>query len=274
MKLNLAPEADRLSAAAIRRPEGRLGHTVVVLEETGSTNDEARARAAAGAPEGVVILAEAQTRGRGRRNRSWESPPGKNLLASVVLRPGLRVEQGFLVTLSAGVAVAETLAREYRLAPRIKWPNDVLVTGRKVCGILAELHSGGGKINYLILGIGVNLNLAREDLPLELRGVATSVCLETGRVVNRNAFARSLVAELERWYLSVSADGGAEMLSAWHRWAKLRGREVQVGLEQETLRGEALGLDDDGALRLRDRRTGEERRVLAGEVQYFQGGEE
>lgn len=274
MKSSPGKEDNRLSAEAIRRPGGRLGHTVIVLPEVGSTNDELKRRAEAGAPEGVVILAESQTRGRGRLQRRWESPRGKDLLASVLLRPGLPAEQAFRITLLAGVAVAETLARDYGLQPRIKWPNDVLVRGRKLCGILAELRAEKGKINYIILGLGINLNLEAEDLPAELRPLAGSVRQELHRPVDRAAFARDLLAGLESRYQALLAGRFSELLSAWHRWAALEGQEVTVGLGQETISGLALGLDQDGALRVWDSMAGIERRIVAGDVQYLreQGG--
>jgi BirA family biotin operon repressor/biotin-[acetyl-CoA-carboxylase] ligase len=240
----------------------------MVLAETGSTNDDLRAEAEAGAPEGLVVVAEAQTRGRGRLGRPWVSPAGKNLLLSVLLRPRLPAEQSFRVTLLAGVAAAETLARDYGLNPRIKWPNDVLIRERKVCGILAEMKATAGQVDYIVLGLGVNLNLGPEDLPEELRGIATSVCAELGRPVSRPQFARRWLAELEARYLEMEQGQWPELLAAWHGWAAIIGQEVAVETGTGTIQGPVRGMDADGALRVFDRGTRVERRVLAGDVHY------
>ena len=257
-----------LSAETIARSGRRLGHTVLVMPETGSTNDELRGRAEVGAPEGLVLVAETQTRGRGRLGRTWVSPAGKNLAMSVLLRPRLPAEHSFRLTLLAGVAVAETLAQGYGLEPRIKWPNDVLVRGRKLCGILAEMKTTGGALDYLVLGIGVNLNLRPEDLPEELRTIATSVSAELGRPVAREEFARNLLEAIEARYLSLEAGHWPEVLAAWHRWAAIQGQEVTVETGSGLIQGLVRGVDEDGALRVVDRRTQAECRILAGDVQY------
>ena len=257
-----------LAAGEIARAGQRLGHTVIVLAETGSTNDDLRTKAEAGAPEGVVVVAEAQTRGRGRLGRPWVSPAGKNLTMSVLLRPRWPAEECFRITLLAGLAVAETLAERYGLKPRIKWPNDVLIRERKLCGILAEMKASAGRVDYVVLGLGVNLNLGREDLPDELRSLATSVGEELGRPVSRPEFARSLLMALEARYLLMEQGKWPEVLAAWNHWAAIKGREVVVESGAGTIQGPVMGVDDDGALRVFDRQARVERRILAGDVLY------
>ena len=258
-----------LLAQAITRPGRRLGHTVLVEAETGSTNDELRGRAEAGAPEGLVLVAEAQTRGRGRLGRQWVSPAGKNLLMSVLLRPRWSAEHSFRITLLAGVAVSETLKKLYGLEPRIKWPNDVLIRDRKLCGILAEMKATAAEVDYIVLGIGVNLNLRPEELPEELRASATSVGAELGRPIAREEFARSLLEALEARYLSLEQGRWLEVLEAWHRWAAIQGQEVTVETGSGLIHGPVQGVDEDGALRVFDRQTQSESRILAGDVQYL-----
>jgi BirA family transcriptional regulator, biotin operon repressor / biotin---[acetyl-CoA-carboxylase] ligase len=269
LKFNRRREDDLLTAEAIARPGAGLGHTVTVLAETGSTNDELRAQAEAGAPEGVVLIAEVQTRGRGRLGRPWVSPGGKNLTMSVLLRPHLPAEQCFRITLLAGLAVAETLADGYGLKPRIKWPNDVLLHDRKVCGILAEMHATAAAVDYVILGLGVNLNLQREELPEELRALATSVGEELGRTVSRSEFARNLLAALEARYRLFQQGKWPEILAAWNHWAAVAGQEVTVESGSGTIQGQVVRVDDDGALRVFDRQARVERRILAGDVHYL-----
>jgi len=265
------PDLDdnRLAARQIARTGKRLGHTVIVRAETGSTNDDLREKAEAGAPEGLVLLAEAQTAGRGRLRRRWESPAGKNLLLSVLLRPALSAERAFQITLMTGVAVAQTLAEGYGLKPRIKWPNDVMVQGRKLCGVLAEMKAAAGQVEFIVLGLGVNLNLRRTELSEELQPLATSVAEELGRPVARAEFARALLEELETCYLDLLAGNWPKILEAWHSWAAIRGQEVLIELNEGKISGAALGLDQDGALRVWDRSANLERRILAGDVKYL-----
>lgn len=259
-----------LSAEAITRSGRRLANAVIVLPETDSTNDALRLRAEAGAAEGLVIVAERQTQGRGRLGRTWVSAAGKNLTMSVLLRPRLPAEHCFRVTLLAGVAVAETLASGYGLEPRIKWPNDVLIGERKLCGILAEMKATplSSGVDYIVLGIGVNLNLRREELPEELQAIATSVAAESGRTISREEFALQLFEALEARYGSLEQGRWPEILDAWRRWAAIEGREVIVETGSGLIQGLVRGVDEDGALRVFDRETRAECRVLAGDVKY------
>jgi BirA family biotin operon repressor/biotin-[acetyl-CoA-carboxylase] ligase len=181
-----------------------LGSTVVRFDSVTSTNDIARDLAGAGAEEGVAVIAGSQTAGRGSKGRSWSSPPGEGLYLSVILRPRLEPTGSPILTLAAAVAVATTFRTAFGAAADIKWPNDILLGGRKVCGILVESATQGGALSYAVLGIGVNL--LQSEFPPEIRDRATSLLIETGLAVTPDEFEPRLFEQLERWYpLAVSS---------------------------------------------------------------------
>jgi BirA family transcriptional regulator, biotin operon repressor / biotin---[acetyl-CoA-carboxylase] ligase len=241
---------------------GWLGRAWRHLPECGSTNDEAAAWARAGAPAGAVVTAEAQTKGRGRLGRQWHSPPGESLYLSVVLRPRLDPPRVPPLTLAAGVAVAEAVAR-FDVEPALKWPNDVLAGGKKLSGILTEMATRGMGIEHVVVGVGVNLNGAA--FPPELQPIATSLRLQRGAPVDVAAFAATLCERLEVWIDRFVAEGPPAVTDAWVRFAPFFGGRVTVTAAAGPLAGIAEGLDPDGALRLRtdDGRTV---RVIAGEL--------
>ena len=238
-----------------------LGRSWRALGECASTNDEAAAWARAGAPAGAVVVAETQTRGRGRQGRVWHSPPGAALFFSVVLRPPLPPMKVPPLTLAAGVALAETAAR-FEVMPSLKWPNDLLVDGRKAAGILTESACQGGRLEHVIVGIGVNLNV--DQFPPELAEIATSLHRARGRTIDRSELAAVLCERLEVWHDRFVAGGAGEVVGAWKSFARFFGRRVEVALGNERVAGVAEDLDEDGALRLRTERGIV--RVMAGEV--------
>jgi BirA family biotin operon repressor/biotin-[acetyl-CoA-carboxylase] ligase len=228
---------------------------LIELDECESTNDEAARRAAEGAPHGTVVTAAAQRRGRGRMGRAWYSPPGLNLYLSVVLRPSVRAAELAPLTLAAGLAVAEA-AEAVGVAARLKWPNDVLVGGRKIAGILLESRVGPAPV--VVAGIGVNL--AQRRFPPELQAAATSVALETDRAVEREALLGALLEALDRWRRSLERGATTAVLDRWRALADTLGRTVTV----EDARGVAVDVDADGALLVAD---GDRRhRIVAGEI--------
>ena len=267
---SLAAVPDRLYPEEIRVGLATrwLAREVHWLEETASTNDVAHALAREGAAHGTVVIAEGQTRGRGRHGRSFFSPPFRNLYTSMVLRPPIHVSQAPTVVLAAAVAVADAVARTAgdEDAVQIKWPNDVLLGGRKTCGILMEMTSEATRVAYLVLGIGVNLNLEREAFPAEFRATATSLQAHRGRPVDRAAFARLLFGTLEP-VLDLHASGGFEAVRPrFEARFRMAGRAVCVrDVGGPEIRGEAEGIDRDGALVVR-RPDGRRERVLAGDV--------
>lgn len=261
-----------LTAARILHDLGtkRLGRRVEVHARLDSTNRTARALAEAGEPEGAVVIAEAQTGGRGRLGRRWVSPSNLNLYVSFVLRPRLDPADSAKITLLAAVAVADTLEDHVSGAPRIKWPNDVLVRGRKVAGILSELACEPGRTLFVIVGIGVNLNFPRALMPPEIRDLATSVLEEAGGPVDRVVFTRSLVRNLEKRYIELEERGFDAIARSWNAYARMEGRWVRARTTEEDLVGRVRELDGDGFLVL-ECRDGRTERVVSGDVFLLEG---
>ncbi len=245
-----------------------VGQEVVHFNTTGSTNSEASKLADAGAPEGVLVVAESQTAGRGRLGRSWSSPPNLNFYGSFILRPSLPPVAAAQVTLLTGLCVARTIESVTGYRPRIKWPNDVLAGDLKVCGILTESSSELDRVNWLVIGIGVNLNV--EKFPDELKSIATSLRITTGKPVDRAAFARELCTQLEAHYLRFVTEGFAPFRDDWERFARMAGEVVRVGTGTETIEGRSLGLDSDGFLQV-ETPDGRLVRIVAGDVTLLRG---
>jgi BirA family biotin operon repressor/biotin-[acetyl-CoA-carboxylase] ligase len=245
--------------------DSRFGRPARGFDACPSTNAEAMAWARAGAPEGAIIVAEHQTAGRGRLGRAWNDAPGQSLLLSVVLRPELPTHRLGLMTLAGGVAVAEAIAEcTAPIEPRIKWPNDVLLGGRKCCGMLLE--SSLGSDLFVVLGIGLNVNQTEFPPPLAER--ATSLRMETGCLILRAALLRRLLARLEYWTESLAQDDGASVREAFVARMIGRGEHVTVRLTDDgpPVEGVIEGVDDAGALRFR---IGDTVRALhAGEVTF------
>jgi BirA family biotin operon repressor/biotin-[acetyl-CoA-carboxylase] ligase len=244
-----------------------MGRTIHHFHIIDSTNSKAYELALNGAEEGEVVIAESQKKGRGRLGRQWFSPFFSNLYLSIILRPKIPPYQASLITLMAAVAAAEAIYKFSRLEPLIKWPNDILLRGRKVAGLLNEIHSEMDRIHFVILGVGVNLNMDRKMFSKEIREVATSLKIEMGQTISRKAFLQSLLQELEEWYEIFLKEGATPVLKAWRERAQIKGRPVKVTSFGETLVGVAIDVDSDGALIL-ETEQGERKRVVAGDVEY------
>jgi BirA family biotin operon repressor/biotin-[acetyl-CoA-carboxylase] ligase len=246
------------------RPSARLTPTILRFESLPSTNTEAARQAARGAPEGLCVVAREQTAGRGRRERAWASPKDAGLYLSVVLRPAFGARDWPLVTLAAALAARDALEEACGLQTDIKWPNDLLAGGRKLCGILAETAEGA-RGRAVVLGVGVNLT--RGSLPPEIQGTATSVEEQTGRAPSAERLLEAFLKSLARRYEGLHAPGGAgELLREWEtRSTYARGRRVRVALPGETFDGATRGLAPDGALRV-ETDDGRVRTVRAGDV--------
>jgi BirA family biotin operon repressor/biotin-[acetyl-CoA-carboxylase] ligase len=224
--------------------------------------------ARADASHGATVVAEGQTAGRGRLGRSFFSPPYLNLYTSIVLRPRLSTAEAPTLILAAGVAVADAVADMLGdpRAVEIKWPNDVLLGGLKTSGILMELGAEATRVAFLVLGIGVNLNVPRESFPDEFRSLATSLASHAGRRIDRVAFARRLYHGLEE-VLDAHAQGGfAAIRPRFEARFRMPGREIRVReLDGRETGGRCAGIDDDGALLL-DAEDGRRQRLVAGDV--------
>ena len=244
-----------------------IGKRIHHFQTLDSTNSKAYELALNGAEEGEVVIAESQEKGKGRLGRQWFSPPFLNIYVSLILRPKIPPHRASLVTLMAAVATADAIRNFSGLLPLIKWPNDILLRGRKVAGLLNEIHSEVDRIHFVILGIGINLNMDEKMFSKEIRNVATSLKIETGQVVSRKDFLQSLFLELERWYATFSEEGSAVILKAWRDWAHIKGKQVKVTSFGATLVCRAIDVDSDGALLL-ETEDGTRKRVVAGDIEY------
>ena len=256
---------DLLQALAPLLTTRRFGRAARGFERIGSTNAEAAAWAASGAPEGALVAAEYQSAGRGRLGRTWAAAPGLNLTQSLVLRPALRAGALGLLPLAAGLAVAEAAEQVAGVPARVKWPNDVLISGRKTCGLLAETVHDGARPAAVVLGIGLNVN--QQAFPPELADRATSVALEAGRPVDRAALLAALLATLETRYDALHAGGADTLIRQFERRMDGMGREVTVrypATARAPTCGVIEGVAPDGALRLQT--DAGEQRFYAGEV--------
>ncbi|MGH7965938.1 MAG: biotin--[acetyl-CoA-carboxylase] ligase [Candidatus Binatia bacterium] len=249
-----------------------LGNPLHFFTTLDSTNTQATDLARAGAPEGTVVIADAQSGGKGRLGRSWVSPAKVNLYLSVILRPAVPASLAPQLNLLAAVAVADTVGQICRLTPTIKWPNDLLVGGKKVCGILAEMQTEAGALRSVILGIGVNINAPLSAFPESLRDKATSLLLARGQGVDRIAFTATLLTHLEKWYVLWLQEGFPALQPAWEGYAaELIGKRITVAAPEGTMTGTVVGLDTDGALLLQEGQGGRPRRLLAGDVTVVEG---
>ncbi len=242
-----------------------VGREMVYFADTDSTNDRAHALAKDGAVEGTVVIAEAQQAGKGRLGRRWMSPAGVNLYASVILRPPIAPRHAPQLTFLSAAAVAWTIAEITGLSPTVKWPNDVLLDGRKVAGLLNELDAETERIRYLILGVGVNINMQAEQFPDDLRYPASSLAMASGGKVSRLRFTRTLLEQLDCLYSQYQREGFEPIMQAWQEYFVLTGQPVEVDCQGRLLRGQVVGLDEDGALLLK-LADGRQERVLAGDV--------
>ncbi len=242
-----------------------IGRDIRVFEQTGSTNDIAEKLARDGAVEGVVVFAESQTRGRGRMGRQWLSPSRKGLWLSVLLRPRMRPEAATQITIAAATALARAIQRVCHLDPEIKWPNDLLLKGRKVAGILTEMSAELDRIKSLIVGVGVDVNVERQDLPAEIEKTATSLRIESGAAVNRADLATAYLSELDREYHRICAGEFAQIADEWESKCVTIGCNVSISIGNRQIVGRAESLDADGALMIRSPH-GHLERIIGGDV--------
>jgi BirA family biotin operon repressor/biotin-[acetyl-CoA-carboxylase] ligase len=249
-------------------PTRWIGRRLDLYRELDSTNRLAQELAARGAPEGTLVAADGQSAGRGRLGRRFFSPAGAGLYLSLILRPAIPAERAAEHVFAAAVAVAET-ARAWvppEVRVEIKWPNDVLLDGRKTSGINLPAHIEGDRVRWLVLGIGVNVNLERAGLPEDLLSIATSLRIARGAPLDRIAFAEALLGRLEEWIDRLRGAGFAEVLEAWRDFFRMQGARVRVGGPGVAceIEGTVGGVDGSGALLIHTDRGRE--RVVAGDV--------
>jgi BirA family biotin operon repressor/biotin-[acetyl-CoA-carboxylase] ligase len=229
-----------------------------------STNALAKKLAGGGAPEGTLVITEEQTAGRGRRGRFWASPAGANLLFSVLLRPPVEGDRVFVLTMVLALAGIRALNRVARVRAMIKWPNDLYVGTRKVAGILTEFSVTGKKIEWAVLGMGMNVGW-HPEVPEGSGAPATSLLKETGQKISRNDLLRELLIEFEALYRDVLYDRIEPLYEEWNQNCLVLGKAVVMESDSERIEGKALRIDGDGALIIQDA-AGNERRILTGDV--------
>ncbi len=243
-----------LSAETISRflTTRRLGRPTLFFEQIGSTNDLAHEQARGGAPDGLLVVADEQTGGRGRLGRTWWAPPGTCLLMSLVLRPALPLTRSGQLTMCLGLGAVEGIAAQTGAAAALKWPNDLLLRGRKLGGMLTELDTVGGQLNYAVLGLGLNVNVSFDQplAPEALAETATSLMTSTGNEIDRLALLAAILQRTEYWYdRTLRGDSPHE---AWARRLDTLNQRVAVSLVEGRMEGVATGVTPEGGLLVRD----------------------
>lgn len=242
-----------------------IGRDIRVFQSTTSTNDVVERLARDGVKEGVAVFAESQTQGRGRLGRKWLSPARKGLWFSILLRPDLRPLEATRLTVTSAIALRRAIHAQTGLEAEIKWPNDLLIHGRKTAGILTELNAELDRVKYVILGIGVDVNLSPADFPAELRQQATSLKAGLGKTVARPQLAVAILKELDNDYARLNAGRFSDIADEWARHCGTLGRNVTIRVGDRHIRGRAEALGEEGALLLRTEH-GRLERIVGGDV--------
>ncbi|NRA33997.1 MAG: biotin--[acetyl-CoA-carboxylase] ligase [Polyangiaceae bacterium] len=241
-----------------------LGQPLEVTESTGSTNDDARTAGTAGAKHGSCFLTDYQSRGRGRRGRQWESAPAENLLCSILLRPQVTAEQLGCLSLLVGLSIRDALAPCVNVPLQIKWPNDVLAQGKKLCGILVESSFAGDQMGAVIAGFGINLH--QTDFPSNIQGAPTSLVALGADPIDRETVLANVLLEVEARLTAFQQKGLSSALPDLRQHDALLGTTVRI----EGLSGVADGINENGALLLRDS-SGKQHAIVSGTVEYAEG---
>ena len=225
-----------------------LGRRICSLDSVNSTNSHASRLAAEGEPEGTLVISEGQTAGRGRLGRKWVSPPGVNIYMSLILRPKISPADAPLITLAAAAALTASVKNNYNLDAAIKWPNDLLIKGKKAAGILTEMNAEPDRVRHIILGVGIDVNMPLSLFPEDIRDISTSLMLELGRKVDRAEVLCSFLQELEKFYGMLERGAREGILNAWRSMSCTLGRKVRVvGVGWEKT-GLAKDIDASGSL--------------------------
>ncbi len=260
-----------------------LGKKIYHFKEIGSTNDFAIKLARKGIGEGAIVVAETQAKGKGRLGREWSSPFG-GLWISIILRPEILPTQAPRMTIIAALGVAKTIRKLYPLDAFIKWPNDVLIRSKvgtirangrmrkkrsrvfkKVCGILTEMGAEQDTVNYVVIGIGVNLNIDIKKFPMEFRKNTTSIEKELGRKIDSVEFTKRMLEEIENFYLLLKKRGFAPILKEWKKISATLGKRIKAVSGNRIIEGKAIDIDSHGALIIKTK-EGKKEKILAGDV--------
>ena len=239
-----------------------LGSKIHYCSVTGSTNEDAKKLAQEGAPNGTLVIAEKQQKARGRMGRAWNSPDG-GLWFSMILRPHLAPMEAPKLTIMTAVAVAEAITRTTGIDAKIKWPNDILIDGKKACGILTEMSAEMDAINHVIIGIGINVNI--DDFPKELKDKGISLKEIKGEEVSRIQVLSALLERFEHYYVKAETEGFQEIFESWRSLCINLGQKVKIMGKNESFEGTTLDIDESGALLVKTE-DGEVIRVFSGDV--------
>jgi len=264
----LVDEPDALFADDLLARLGKtkvVGRDIQVFEQTTSTNDVIEMLARDGVKEGAVVFAEAQTKGRGRLGRKWMSPTHKGLWFSVLLRPDSRPQETTQLTVASATALRRAIKTVAGLSAEIKWPNDLLISGKKIVGILTEMSAEVDRVRHVILGIGVDVNQDAAEFSPELRKIATSLKVESGREISRAELATEILRELDIDYARICGGKFSTVADEWEAGCATIGKNVSVQMGARQIRGRAEALDDDGALLVRTEH-GHLERIIGGDV--------
>jgi BirA family biotin operon repressor/biotin-[acetyl-CoA-carboxylase] ligase len=260
-RLTFAPDKLNVYAVKSELKTKIMGRKVFHFDATTSTNDKAYELAESGEPEGTVVIAESQSHGRGRVGRKWVSPGGGGIYMSVILRPDLEADEIPAITLVAAASVVKTLIRLTGADAKIKWPNDVMINEKKVCGILTEMKAQPDRVDFLVLGIGINVNTPQDKLP----DTATSVKSELKKALNRAELVRGFLGQFEKDYILFTKIGFSSLRDECKEFSVVIGRKVKITEHHRTVKGTVLDIDDKGALIVRDE-EGKRSRIFSGDV--------
>ena len=238
---------------------------------TGSTNSLAAEAAEKGAPHGTIICADAQTGGRARFDRRWESPPGLNLYLSLLLRPPVDPQHAPQLTLVTAVALAKAVEEVAKIPARLKWPNDLYLAGKKAAGILAEMSTDADRLRHVVIGVGLNVNAEESDFPHDLRGSATSLRLASGRTIPRAEVLARFLDRFAEGYREFLSGGLKPLLPEWNRRSLIAGKRIKVRVREGDVWGTAAGVDETGMLLFRRDGAKREERLHSGEIIEFTG---
>lgn len=245
---------------------GIIGREIIYLESAASTNDSAfeigRDRTD---PEGIVVVAEMQTKGRGRLGRSWVSPAGVNLYFTVLLTPPFPPEEAAIITLAVPVSIVSAISKHTGLIAQIKWPNDIMINGKKAGGVLIEMKAGKAAARLLAVGIGINVNMSPDALPSDIRPLSTSLKMEKGESVSRSELLGGILSEFEHTYKNLLNGNKRALINEWLRLNCTIGNSVSVRIQDRTISGIADSINERGELIVK-LFTGETETVRAGDV--------
>ncbi len=242
-----------------------FGNQIDYHDQINSTNERAKQLARQGALHGTIVIAEEQLQGKGRLGRFWYSPSGTGIWLSMILRPKILPFEAPKLTLLAGVAAARTIQQVAHLTPEIKWPNDILLKGKKVSGILTEMSAEMDAINFVVVGIGINVNLLPEHFGPELEDIATSLAIQKGEKISRVQLLQCFLLEIEALYEEFLHNGFEDILAEWKQWTNLLGRRVKITMLSHEFFATIVDIADSGALVV-EREDGERQHVVSGEV--------